>query len=587
MGRLSTTEHTWRLTTPLRHLRSPSRLLVRARLLLLAPLACALLSAQPVTFRYFYDDAGQLSRVLDSSGNLIQYTYDPSGNITQATRSSIVPGALSILNITPATAPTGTTITIQGQGFSTTPALDVVTLNGIALTVVSATATTLVLKIPAYATSGTISVTVGGVTVNSSSPETILPAPVILTLSPKAALSGSPFTLTVTGTNLAGANFSFSPSLPVSLGTINGGGTSAILTVSPPASTKGYYTLIATNAAGSTSAIPIVGFLPTVATFNTIAIPGNNPNADPDEDGLTNAQELARGTDPLNADTDGDTYIDGLEVLYGSDPLNPKSIPAPQSAIIPYLASPRFSLLNQISPAASPHKYTISGLNFSVLNQASPAAKPQTYSISGLKFSILNSASPAAKPQTYSIRGLNFSILNSASPAAKPQTYSISGPNFSILNSATPGAGKPQTHVLTGLTFSILNGSAPSLRPGQTTSSLGFGRLLPPNFIAEALARGAQRVNGKPVCTDSDGDGLCDADELILGTNPFLKDTDGDGYPDGLELALGSDPLDARSIPVIRPPGYYVAPPVGIRNLIPNARLTPRRQGDLNAKNSR
>jgi YD repeat-containing protein len=78
---------------------------MRARLLPLALLAWALLRAQsPVTFRYFYDDAGQLSRVLDSSGNLVQYTYDLSDNITQVTRSSIAAGAWSILNVTPATA---------------------------------------------------------------------------------------------------------------------------------------------------------------------------------------------------------------------------------------------------------------------------------------------------------------------------------------------------------------------------------------------------------------------------------------------------------------------------------------------------
>ncbi len=48
------------------------------------------------------------------------------------------------------------------------------------------------------------------------------------------------------------------------------------------------------------------------------------PNTDEDQDGLTNAQEQAFGTDPLNPDTDGDGLLDGEEVLiYGTDPLNP------------------------------------------------------------------------------------------------------------------------------------------------------------------------------------------------------------------------------------------------------------------------
>jgi hypothetical protein len=364
--------------------------------------------------------------------------------------------------------------------------------------------------------------------------QSILPVPNILTIDPKATLAGSPFTLTVTVTNLDGTTFEFSPPLTITSTAINAGGTSATLTVSPPVAARGYYTLIGTNTAGSSSPIPKLGFLPTATAFNTISIPGNNPNADPDTDGLTNAQELAIGTDPLNPDTDGDGYPDGIEVLYGSDPLDTASIP--------------------VIPASS--GYLVSSV-FSILNVASPATRsPQTYSVSGLRFSILNVASPA----TWS-----------------PQTYSVSGLRFSILNSTSRARSSPQTDAVSGLTF----------QPSPMPPSLGFRAPVDPIFVAEALARGAQRVDGKPVCADSDGDGLCDADELILGTNPFLADTDGDGYPDGLELILGSDPLDPNSVPDIRPPGYYVTPPVSVQNTLPIARLTPRRQGAINASNIR
>jgi len=43
--------------------------------------------------------------------------------------------------------------------------------------------------------------------------------------------------------------------------------------------------------------------------------------------------------------------------------------------------------------------------------------------------------------------------------------------------------------------------------------------------------------------TDSDSDGLTDAQEIKLGTDPFKADTDGDGYTDDQELAAGYDPL--------------------------------------------
>ena len=46
----------------------------------------------------------------------------------------------------------------------------------------------------------------------------------------------------------------------------------------------------------------------------------NNP--DPDEDGLTTAQEVEEGTDPLDPDSDGDGILDGPEVL-GENPTDP------------------------------------------------------------------------------------------------------------------------------------------------------------------------------------------------------------------------------------------------------------------------
>ncbi|MEI6608022.1 MAG: PA14 domain-containing protein, partial [Verrucomicrobiota bacterium] len=49
---------------------------------------------------------------------------------------------------------------------------------------------------------------------------------------------------------------------------------------------------------------------------------------------------------------------------------------------------------------------------------------------------------------------------------------------------------------------------------------------------------------------DSDGDGLTNDAERLLGTNPLVADTDGDGYSDGAEASAGSNPLVAASTPV-------------------------------------
>ena len=52
-----------------------------------------------------------------------------------------------------------------------------------------------------------------------------------------------------------------------------------------------------------------------------------------------------------------------------------------------------------------------------------------------------------------------------------------------------------------------------------------------------------------PNNADSDGDGLSDGAEVELGTSPTSADTDGDGYTDGEERAEGTSPTDGDDAP--------------------------------------
>jgi Bacterial TSP3 repeat len=52
-----------------------------------------------------------------------------------------------------------------------------------------------------------------------------------------------------------------------------------------------------------------------------------------------------------------------------------------------------------------------------------------------------------------------------------------------------------------------------------------------------------------PTVIDSDGDGISDEEERLLGTDPFNPDTDGDGFDDWEEIMAGSDPTDPRDTP--------------------------------------
>src|SRR5712691_9017831 len=95
------------------------------------------LAQAPITFQYLYDDTGQLTKVVDSTGVVIEYVYDAVGNMLEIRRSTVAPGALTIFNITPQSVPTAGAITIQGQGFSTTANANTVLINGVAATVLS------------------------------------------------------------------------------------------------------------------------------------------------------------------------------------------------------------------------------------------------------------------------------------------------------------------------------------------------------------------------------------------------------------------------------------------------------------------
>jgi YD repeat-containing protein len=134
-------------------------------------------SSSPV--QYFYDDLGRLTGVVDQNGNAATYHYDAVGNLLSISRTTVpANNGLAILNFNPQRGPAGVSVTIQGQGFSTTPSADIVQFNGATnATVTAATATSLTVTVPTGATTGPISVTVAGTTVSSDTNFTVTGGP--------------------------------------------------------------------------------------------------------------------------------------------------------------------------------------------------------------------------------------------------------------------------------------------------------------------------------------------------------------------------------------------------------------------------
>lgn len=106
-----------------------------------------------------------------------------------------------ISSFSPASGFEGETVTITGENFSTTTYQNIVKFNGIAAIVLSASATSLSVKIPTGATSGKITVKVNEETATSTEDFTILYPPVISSFSPTSGYEG--VEVIITGENFS------------------------------------------------------------------------------------------------------------------------------------------------------------------------------------------------------------------------------------------------------------------------------------------------------------------------------------------------------------------------------------------------
>lgn len=149
---------------------------------------------------YSYDELGRLLGVVDSLGNAASYSYDAVGNMLSITR--INPGQIAILSFSPPTGAVGSSVTINGTGFSATTSLDTVQFNGVSAPISSATATQIVTNVPSGATTGHVTVTSPLGTATSTSNFTVVggsSAPTITSFAPTSGVAGT--AVTVTGTN--------------------------------------------------------------------------------------------------------------------------------------------------------------------------------------------------------------------------------------------------------------------------------------------------------------------------------------------------------------------------------------------------
>lgn len=189
----------------------------------------------------------------------------------------------TITDVSPTSGSSGTEVTITGTNFSTTPTDNAVAFNGTAATVVSATSTQIVVTVPAGATSGALTVTVGGLTATYNVDFTVMPKPLM-----GGSVQGTPLSLATSAyavTTLAGSGTS---------GTLDGTGTAAQFNDPIDVTTDGTYLYVADANANTIRRVRISDGL-----VETIAGQANTPGF------LNDTGTAARFDMPVSITTDG------------------------------------------------------------------------------------------------------------------------------------------------------------------------------------------------------------------------------------------------------------------------------------------
>ena len=132
-------------------------------------------SAQQASIHYLYDVQSRLVGVVDQQGNVAVYVYDAVGNLLRIDRANAdsVLGSLGITLVTPNRGQVGTSVQIFGKGFDAAPSGNTVRFSGTLATVAEAAPNRLLTSVPAGASTGSITVTVGANTATSPTPFTI------------------------------------------------------------------------------------------------------------------------------------------------------------------------------------------------------------------------------------------------------------------------------------------------------------------------------------------------------------------------------------------------------------------------------
>ncbi|MCC7374513.1 MAG: Ig-like domain-containing protein [Verrucomicrobiales bacterium] len=170
-----------------------------------------------------------------------------------------------------------------------------------------------------------------------------------------------------------------------------------------------------------------------------------------------------------------------------------------------------------------------------------------------------------------------FRILEIVSAFAEPGVGNPEYPGLAQLDSGparqSPAVAEVEAFAFPAapMAYAIVDQDSGFIRRGRLSNRGQFPpMILPPSrrflvmyYHAESARSGAAvfqsapnglrtRIPAAPLGVaqgiDTDGDGLSDRVELVLGTSPQKRDSDGDGVPDRSEVEVGTNPLDGQPL---------------------------------------